>query len=159
MLNWHAYRSGAKSRIGLVAIFLGTSFFGANIALATGSVDCTGKLAGAPVSISWGTSHSIGSMMISPISIKIGKEKEMTLCDARASAMPCEKPTAKGPVVGYWVSGERILVNVVDDNIERSLFLLETWYDKKKKTYSGHVKLTAPLSEKEQKILVKCEQS
>lgn len=135
------------------------AILGAEMAFATGSVDCTGKVGGVPVSISWGTSHTIGAIMISPISIKIGKEKEMILCNTNASAIPCEKPTAKGPVVGYWVSGERVLVNMADDNIERGIFLLEAWYNKKKQVYSGHVKLTHPLTEKEQKILVKCEQS
>lgn len=138
------------------------TLFYAGSAYATGNVECTGKAAGVPTIVTWGTSHSEGAQMISPIMIKMGKEKgkekELMLCESKSSYQGCDKATAKGLVVGYWVSGERILVNVTDDNLMGSIFKLETWWDKKKKQYSGAVTLKAPLVEKEMKIPVKCDQ-
>lgn len=134
----------------------------ASSAYATGNVECVGKAAGVPATVTWGTSHTEGAQMISPIMIRMGKEKgkekELMLCEYKSTYQGCDKATAKGPVVGYWVSGERILVNVTDDNLMGSIFKLETWWDKKKKQYSGAVTLKAPLVEKEMKIPVKCDQ-
>lgn len=135
----------------------------AGSAFATGSVDCEGKAAGVVANVTWSTSHTEGAQMISPITVKLSKgkdkEKDIVLCETKSTLQGCEKATAKGTVVGYWVSSERILVNVIDDNLVSSMFKVETWWNKKKKQYTGAVTLKSPLVEKETKIPVKCDQA
>lgn len=130
-------------------------------AFATGSVECQGKLGQDALTLSWGTSHMEGAPMISPFTLALGKGRAMKICDAahHHNHHYCDRGGVPGTTVGYWVSADRILISVLDDNAQQNILRLESGFDKKKKSYTGRLILRAPLVEKEINVEVTCDQS